>query len=138
MFKQLDIVQIVTTKGIKYLSGPAGQATDPHGHWSIVGFVGTDAIISKESTLVRVPLSDIRKIAEYNVDGLLNKLNDAGYVKPKGINMADHVSKELNINIAEARTFLIDYDFKLTVKTKDERDIITERVKQLWQRRRKN
>jgi len=138
MFKQLDIVQIITTKGIKYLSGPEGHTTNPTGNWSIVGFVGADAIISKENTLVRVPLSDIRKIASYSIEGFVKKLNTAGYLKPKLINMSAHVSDELGINIAEARTFLLDYNFKLEVKTKGERDTITERVKTLWQRKNEN
>lgn len=135
MFKQLDIVQIMTTKGIKYLSGPEGHTTTPHGHWSIVGFVGSEAVLSKENTLVKVPLSDIQKVASYSVEGFIEQLTSAGYLKPKLISMPDHISKELKINIAEARTFLLDYKFKLNVKTKDERDIITERVKALWQRR---
>jgi hypothetical protein len=135
MFRQLDIVQIITTRGIKYLSGPEGHTANPHGHWSIVGFVGSDAVLSKESTLARVPLSDIRKIASYSVDGFMEQLSSAGYLKPKLINVPDHISKELGINIAEARTFLLDYNFKLNVKTKDERNLITERVKILWQRK---
>ena len=135
MFKQLDIVQILTTRGIKFLSGPEGQATTPQGNWSIVGFVGSEVILSKENTLVKVPLSDIRKVASYSVEGFMEQLTSAGYLKPKLLSMPDHISKELGINIAEARTFLLDYKFKLNVKTKDERDIITERVKELWQRR---
>jgi hypothetical protein len=137
MFKQLDIVQILTTRGIKYLSGPEGHATSPQGNWSIVGFVGSEAVLSKENTLVKVPLTDIKKVASYSVEGFMEQLSSAGYLKPKLISMPDHISKELGINIAEARTFLLDYKFKLSVKTKDERDIITERVKTLWQRRKK-
>ena len=62
MFRQFDIIQIITTKGIKYLSGPEGHTTSPHGNWTIVGFVGPDAILAKENTLVRVPLTDIKKV----------------------------------------------------------------------------
>jgi hypothetical protein len=137
MFKQLDIVQIITTKQIKFLSGPEGHAANPHGNWSIVGFVGSEAVLSKENTLVKIPLSDIRRVASYSVDKFMEQLSSTGYLKPKLINMPDHISKILDINIAEARTFLLDYNFKLNIKTKDERDSITERVKTLWQRKRK-
>lgn len=135
MFNQLDIVQILTTKRIRYLSGPEGHVTSPQGNWSIVGFVGSEAVLAKENTLIRIPLTDIQKIASYDTKGFIDQLSSAGYLKPKLINMSDHISKELSINIAEARAFLIDYKFKLDVKTKEERDNITERVKILWQRR---
>ena len=138
MFKQFDIVQIITTKSIKYLSGPEGHVTSPHGKWSIVGFVGSDAILAKENTLVKIPQQDIRKVADYDLDSLFKKISGAGYLKPEMINMPDHVSKMLNINIAEARKLLVHYKFKLEVKTVEERDSITERVQALWQRRRKN
>ena len=135
MFKQLDIVQIVTTKKIKYLSGPEGHSTDPHGNWSIVGFVGPEAVLAKENTLVRIPLSDIKKVASYSMDGFLEQLSTAGYLKPDGINMPDQISKTLNINIAEARTFLLDNNLKLNVKTEEEKNDITERVLSIWQRK---
>lgn len=135
MFKQFDIVQIVTTKGIKYLSGPEGHAANPNGYWSVVGFVGSEAILAKENTLARVPVDDIQKVGSYDMDSLFDKLSTAGYLKPKLINMPDHVSKMLNINIAEARAFLLKYKFKLNVKTSEERDTITERAEKLWRKR---
>ena len=135
MFKQFDIVQIITTKSIKYLSGPEGHVTSPHGNWSIIGFVGQDCILAKENTLVRVPQKDIRRVANYDLDALFKKISAAGYLKPELINMPDHVSKVLDLNIAEARKLLVHYKFKLEVKTVEERDSITERVQASWQRR---
>lgn len=135
MFKQFDIVQIITTKGIKYLSGPPGHTATPHHNWSIVGFVGSEAVLARESTLVRVPLTDIRKIGDFSITNLLQKMSSAGYFKKQTISMSEHISKTLNITIAEARQFLIDYNFKLDVETEADRDNLTERVKILWQRR---
>ncbi len=132
MFRQFDIVQIITTKGIKYLSGPEGHTTSPHGNWSIVGFVSSDAVLAKENTLVKVPLTDIKKIASYDTDLLLKQLTTAGYLKSEFINMPNYISNLLKINIAEARTLLLEYDFKLNVKTENERDEITEKVQKLW------
>lgn len=137
MFKQLDIVSIVTTKGIKYLSGPEGHATNPHGNWSIVGFVGSDAVLAKESTLIKVPLSDLKKVAAYNPEKFLKQLSTAGYLKSKTISIANHISKMFDINIAEARQFLLDNGLKLNVKTDREKETIIEKVKELWPKRRK-
>lgn len=78
MFKQYDIVQIITTKRIKYLSGQSGQSPSPHGNWSIVGFIESDAMIAKESTLVRVPISDIRKVASLNISSFEEILSKTG------------------------------------------------------------
>ena len=137
MLKQFDIVTIVTTKSIKYLSGPEGHTTSPNGNWSIVGFVGSEAILAKENTLVRVPQSDLKRVANYDLESLHKKIASAGYLKPKLINMPDLIAEELKINISEARKLLVHYKFKLNVKTPGERDLIIERIKALWQRRKK-
>lgn len=65
MLKQFDIVRIISVKGIKFVSGPAGKPADPNGYWSIVGFIGSDIIIAKDETIVRAPLSAVSKIASY-------------------------------------------------------------------------
>jgi hypothetical protein len=135
MFKQFDIVQIITTKGIKYLSGPPGHSTNPHGNWSIVGFVGSDAVLAKENTLVRVPLKDLRRIGQFNIENLYGKMSMTGYLKEDAINMPSHISDILGITIAEARQLLLDYNFKINVESEYERNQITERIKILWQRK---
>lgn len=135
MFKQFDIVQITTTKGIKYLSGPSGHSTNPHGNWSIVGFVGSDAILAKENTLVRVPLQDLRRVGQFDIKNLFNKMLTAGYIKEESINMPNAISSILDITIADARQLLLDYNFKINVDSEFERDQITERIKLLWQRK---
>ena len=137
MLRQFDIVQIITTKQIKYLSGPQGHASGPNGNWSIVGFVGNDAILAKESTLVRVPLTDIRQVGGYNIDKLLDRLSTTGYLNNDDINVSSYISKELNIDIAKARRMLLDYNLKLTVKSEQERDQIAQKVKELCQKTKK-
>ena len=80
MYKQFDIVHILTTKGIKYVSGPAGSPANPNGNWSIIGFIENDAILAKDSTIVRAPLSDIRKVGSYDLDKIMNKIFHTGYL----------------------------------------------------------
>lgn len=63
--KQFDLVQIRTTKNIKYLSSEKGCATSPHGNWSVVGFIKREALLSKQGSLVRVPVSDLILIGEF-------------------------------------------------------------------------
>lgn len=78
MYKQFDIVTISTTKRIRFLSGPPNSAANPQGQWSIIGFVGSEAVLAKESTIVRVPLTDIKPVARYNLDQFLQKLYRTG------------------------------------------------------------
>lgn len=138
MFKQFDIVQIMTTKGIKYLSGPAGRATNPNGNWSIVGFVGPEAVLAKENTLVKVPLKDLRRVGQFDIENLYEEMSTAGYLKKSKINMPSYISKILDVPIADARKMLLDYNFEINVDNDFERDQIAERVKILWQRKKKH
>lgn len=43
-----------------------GHKVDPHGFWSVIGFVGREALIAKGTALVRIPIGDIRKVGEYD------------------------------------------------------------------------
>jgi len=75
---QFDVVRLVHTKNIKYLSGPSGRPTAPKGDWTIVGFVDNDCILAKQSTIVRVPPSDIILIASYSMQTFDKKLSEVG------------------------------------------------------------
>ena len=81
MLKHRDVVQIITTKRIIYVSGPSGQACNPKGNWIIVGFIGNEALIAKDSTLVKVPVSDVRKIASFGSETFAKLIANAGYKK---------------------------------------------------------
>lgn len=93
-YRQFDIVRLLHTDNIKYLSGPRGRAASPKGEWSIVGFVDQEAILAKDSTIIRVPTADIVRIAEYNKNALLDKLKQAG--KPT-ISVLKSASQALNV-----------------------------------------
>ena len=128
MLKQYDIVQIITTKRINYLSGPAGQSTSPNGNWSIVGFIGKDTIIAKEDTLARVPIGDLRKIASLSTESFMNEVSKAGYLKTKLIDMPEHISNIYNIDLEKSRKLLRDHNYNNTVTSKSERDMIVQQI----------
>lgn len=75
-YNQFDIVQIITSRNIKFLSAPPGTKVMPHGNWSIVGFVERDVIITKNKAIVKVPIADIKMIAQYNINKLFEGKHD--------------------------------------------------------------
>lgn len=73
---QFDVVQILTTKNIDYLTHPKGVPTNPKGLWSVVGFFDTKAILAKERTMIRIPVTDVKIDKSYNLQSFLDKLED--------------------------------------------------------------
>lgn len=72
--EQFDVVQIIRQDNVTYLSAPQGSATKPTGHWTIIGFVGSDALISKQDTTVKIPVTDLKLIAKYDLSNFEKKL----------------------------------------------------------------
>jgi len=70
MFNQFDIVRLKTVENVKFLSAPAGSKISPKGEWSIVGVVGTELLLSKDSAIIKIPYNDVVKIADYNINSL--------------------------------------------------------------------
>lgn len=114
-YRQFDIVRLRHTKNIKYLSGPRGRATSPKGEWSIVGFIDREAILAKQNTIIRVPVSDIARIAEYNKDALLDKLRNVG--KPT-INVLKSASQALGLPEAKILTLCQEHKIATIVDSK--------------------
>jgi hypothetical protein len=75
----------MTTKGVKYLSGPSGLPANPNGNWSIVGFIESDAMLAKDSTIIRIPLSDIKKIGSYSINSIIDKMFNPQYFSARGL-----------------------------------------------------
>ena len=130
MLKQFDVVQIVTTKRIKYLSGPAGQAATPNGNWTIIGFVDSEALLSKDQTLCRVPIIDIREVGSIrDPQTLWEEIRKAGYITEQNINMPDYISQNTGVEINLVKKLLLNYNFKIEVTSVQERDEIFKRIK---------
>jgi hypothetical protein len=96
---QFDVVRLVHTKNIKYLSGPNGRATAPKGDWTVVGFVDSDCILAKQSTIVRVPPSDVILIASYSMQTFDKKLFEVGNAN---LDVVQVVSKMFEISSEKA------------------------------------
>jgi len=76
MFKQLDMVELITTKNIEYMSGPPNANISPHGQWSVVGNLGEELLLAKDLTIIRVLHTDVRKIADYDINKAIERKND--------------------------------------------------------------
>ena len=72
--KQSDIIQLLTTKHIKYVSGPKDNIPKPDGNWVVVGTVGGEILAVKDSTTVRVPIGDVRKVASFDFTSFKERL----------------------------------------------------------------
>ena len=84
MFKQFDIVQIINIENVSYLSAPPNSPTRPQGEWSIVGFKQGEAILSKDYTIIKIPVKDIRKIGGYNIPNIIKKEKEHGKIQEEG------------------------------------------------------
>ncbi len=79
--KQLDQVNILTTKNVKYMAAEPGEAPSPHGLWSVVGFVAGEVLIAKQGAIVKIPIEDIRKVVDYDIQDVLQRVQDLMYGK---------------------------------------------------------
>jgi hypothetical protein len=124
---QFDVVRLVHTKNIKYLSGPPGRPTAPKGDWAIVGFIDRDCILAKQSTIIRVPPSDIRLIASYQPSVLEHKLAKTGSAT---IDIPQIVSKMLEIDHSKATELCKKYRIPLKVESRAYVDKAVKKLKE--------
>lgn len=87
LIKQLDLVELLTVKNVSYLSAKPGHAPSTHGKWTVVGILaGNDILLSKEEALIRIPLTDIRKVESYDIHKVienLKKVNNGKKIRQK-------------------------------------------------------
>lgn len=119
MYNQFDIVQIITTKRIKFLSGPKGRSVSPHGNWSIVGFIKAEAIIAKQNTIVKIPVTDIRRTQIYNLKHVWERLKQAGKPRNK-IDVVKEIQKTRGISETAAKDYAIKHNIPIIVETQQE------------------
>jgi hypothetical protein len=79
ILQQLDQVEILTVKRVKYLSARPGHAPSPHGRWNVVGLIEGEALLAKDSALVRIPLGDIKKVYSYDRQEVIDYLAEICY-----------------------------------------------------------
>lgn len=79
IIQQLDQVEILTVKRVKWLSTKPGYSPSPHGRWSVVGLIDGEALLAKDDTLIRIPLSDIRKVQTNDRQQVIDCLREVCY-----------------------------------------------------------
>jgi hypothetical protein len=79
IIQQLDQVEVLTIKRVKWLSTKPGYSPSPHGRWSVVGLIDGEAILAKDNTLIRIPLSDIRKVCAHDQAQVIDCLKKVCY-----------------------------------------------------------
>jgi hypothetical protein len=72
---RFDQIRILTTKNITYVSAPPGTEITPDGIWSVAAIIGqNDLLCAKNNILVKVPISDVLKIGQYDLQKIFDKL----------------------------------------------------------------
>jgi len=123
MWNQFDVVQIVDTNKVRYLSGPKNRAALPDGYWTIVGFMGMEVVLAKQGTIIVIPIIDVQRVASYNLQSLMDKIEKAGY-QHSTIDIVALVSKELSLNIEESKQLLLQYNLPLHVDSESQKQQI--------------
>lgn len=80
-YQQFDLVHILSTKKISWLSGPAGKPAKPKGLWSIVAFRPDGKILlSKDETIILTDIMNIRKAGTYDLNEVFKSLEKSNKI----------------------------------------------------------
>jgi hypothetical protein len=81
MIKRFDIVVLKTIEHVKWVSGPAGRPATPKGQWIVTAVSQNDMVVlSKDETIIQIPIGDVIMVAEYDLDNVIKKIKD---IKPE-------------------------------------------------------
>lgn len=81
MISRFDLVGIVTVKNVVWVSGPAGRPANPHGRWSVVGNIGDKLLLSKDETIIQIPVGDVYKLADYSIEKVIEGIKKVRNLK---------------------------------------------------------
>jgi len=71
---RFDQVRLLSTVNINYLSAPPGTQLDPNGIWSVSAIVGNELLLVKNNIVIKAPIANVLKIADYDLQSLFNQL----------------------------------------------------------------
>lgn len=77
---RFDQVRLLTTRNVSYLSVPeskkseSSKKAEPGGIWSVAGVVDNDLLLVKNNVTIRIPTTDVLKIADYTLEKITNRL----------------------------------------------------------------
>jgi len=126
-FNQFDVVRLLTVRNIRFVSGPAGRITSPQGEWSVVGFVDGEALLAKQTTIIRVPVTDITIVARYDLSQLSEQFKNVS----NKIDMAISIANEFNITYNQAVALCKKHKIPLKVDSKVYEDKALQRVRKV-------
>jgi len=66
-----DSVKLLSTKRVLYLSAPPGVELSPLGVWTVSALLpDLNLLLTKSSMVIKIPVSDVLKVADYDLDGM--------------------------------------------------------------------
>jgi hypothetical protein len=83
MWRRFDFIKLITTKNIKFVSGPPRRPADPDGIWSVIGNLPGEAVLlaAKDETVIAVPITDIKKVGSFDTDKYMEQIRVARKLK---------------------------------------------------------
>lgn len=87
-YSQFDLVRLLTTKNVKYLSAPSGCNVSPKGVWQVSAAIGTDLLLVKDNAIIRIPVGDVLKVCNYDLGKITANLG----------RLSEHVERERKEN----------------------------------------
>jgi len=80
----LDQVKIITTKNVDYVSAPPNVKITPSGVWSVVAVLNNSELLCvKGNITIKIPISDVLKITEYDVSLVTKNLGKLSHGEAK-------------------------------------------------------
>ena len=70
-FREFDGVIITKTENIQWLFMEPNDVT---GIWSVVSATDDTLVLSRDTLLIRIPISDVHKVASYSLDTFIDYL----------------------------------------------------------------
>ena len=70
-YKQGDLVRLLTTRGVSYLSHQPDEHVTPKGVWTVAAGVAGDLLLTKGSATIRIPGADVQMYIR-NTDSTLD------------------------------------------------------------------
>ena len=78
-------MSIKTISRVKWLSGPASRPATPQGNWVVICGIGkNELMLSKDETVIRIPMSDVFKVADYGIGHAIRSVRDIRTISDMG------------------------------------------------------
>lgn len=71
---RFDQVRLLTTRNVHYLSAPGISEAKPGGIWSVAAIVDDQLLVVKNNVTIRIPATDVLKIADYGIEKITSQL----------------------------------------------------------------